>query len=398
MNKHDLNIYKMNIAFFLRSFLLLTPITLFFYQENGLTVQTLFLFQGIFYLTSICSEIPVGYLSDKFSKKNIILVSFVLFLLRSLLWITCRGYWIIMLGEILFAISKVMMDNTMSGYLYDYLSSKNKSNKIVKYYGFLNFFLATGTSLAALAGTYIYKMNGSKTVLLGEMILIIIAILLMSTMPQTKPDNSVKHNKSKDFVKYTQVFFRNKAIINYVLYSGLLTSCSVLFALSFQPLMQHSLFPLMYFGVVAFINHILRALSSAISGLAQKYCSIRTLIIPLYFLYLGAFALIFKIINSINIKLNFAFIIIICIIIGCQLLFTIMHIGRLHHMVSVSRRGAIMSVNNFISRFMTATILLSSKFFIDKLGLQNFYIIVFAIFFIIASYLMVSTYKIKEFV
>ena len=60
----DTNIWKFNLALFLRAIILLSPVLLLFYQENGLTVKDLFFFQGIFYLTSILSELPVGYISD----------------------------------------------------------------------------------------------------------------------------------------------------------------------------------------------------------------------------------------------------------------------------------------------------------------------------------------------
>lgn len=94
-SKFDFNIYKFNLALFLRSILLLTPIYIFFYQENGLTVKDLFLFQGIFYLASIIFEIPVGYLSDNIERKNLLLISFYdiywfLLIMVFLSWVLCN--------------------------------------------------------------------------------------------------------------------------------------------------------------------------------------------------------------------------------------------------------------------------------------------------------------------
>ena len=71
-NRYDIFMFDFNLALLLRSILLLTPVTLLFYQENGLTAQHLFFFQGIFYLTSILSEIPVGYISDAISRKYLL--------------------------------------------------------------------------------------------------------------------------------------------------------------------------------------------------------------------------------------------------------------------------------------------------------------------------------------
>ena len=73
------------------------------------------------------------------------------------MWLNWHGFGVILLGEILFAVSKVMMDNAMSGYVYDYLDTKNKINKMTNYYGYLNCFLSLGTAVAALVGAFLYS-------------------------------------------------------------------------------------------------------------------------------------------------------------------------------------------------------------------------------------------------
>ena len=125
--KFDIHIWEYNLALFLRAAILLSPVMLLFYQENGLSVQDLFFFQGIFYLTSIIMEFPAGYLSDLISRKQVMLISFVIFLGINFMWLFGHGYFVILLGEILFGVSKVLMDNAVSGYLYDYLITKNNN-------------------------------------------------------------------------------------------------------------------------------------------------------------------------------------------------------------------------------------------------------------------------------
>ena len=104
MQAVDIKICKFNIALFLRAALLMQPVMLLFYQENGLSVKELFFFQGIFYLTSLIFEIPAGYLSDTISRKRVLIISFIIFLSINVLWLFCHGYYAILTGEILFAI------------------------------------------------------------------------------------------------------------------------------------------------------------------------------------------------------------------------------------------------------------------------------------------------------
>ena len=174
---------KFNFAFFLRSMLLLQPVMLLFYQFNGLTIKDYFFFQGIFYLASIIFEIPVGYLSDSVSRKKLIIISFAIFWGITFLWFFCKGYYMILTGEILFALSKVIMDNTMSGYLCDFLNNNNLKDAMTKYYGKLNFYLSIGTTVAALAGTFLYEHFGFKFIIVCESVILLAAILLMQTLP-----------------------------------------------------------------------------------------------------------------------------------------------------------------------------------------------------------------------
>lgn len=395
----DFQICKLNLALFLRAMLLLAPVTLLFYQENGLTAQELFFFQGLFYLTSIIFEIPTGYLSDMILRKKLLLLSFAVYLVMTMLWLFYKGYYIIMAGEILYAVSKVMLDNSMSGYLYDYLLKNKKDDKMVKYYGYLNFYLALGTAAAAILGTYLYSKYGSHTILLIQFVMIIISITLVSTFTNIKPDNieivSLKERVSS-FLKNSKSIFNNTQIRYHILFSGILTSLSILFALSFQPLMKNALFPIFMFGVVSFMNHGIRSLAGVIAGKWLRNLNLQKVAIPLTINYIFGFMLIFIAIRFKIIPLVTVSIFLLCLIIGTQLIFTILHVSRLHKFVPTENRGNIMSVNNLISRASAAVILLSSKFFVDKIGFEQYYIIIFVLFIITCSYLALKIFRIKE--
>ena len=395
----DLQICKLNIALFLRAMLLLAPVTLLFYQENGLTAQELFFFQGLFYLTSIIFEIPIGYLSDMILRKKLLLLSFAVYLVMTLLWLFYKGYYIIMAGEILYAVSKVMLDNSMSGYLYDYLQKNQKADKMVKYYGYLNFYLALGTAAAAIFGTFLYSKYGSHTILWIQFAMIIVSITLVSTFTNIKPENTEIINLKKRvalFLENSKSIFNNTQIRYHILFSGILTSLSILFALSFQPLMKNALFPIFMFGVVSFMNHGIRSLAGVIAGKWLRGLNLQKIALPLVVNYIFGFILIFLALRFKLIPLVTVSIFLLCLIIGTQLIFTILHISRLHKFVPTENRGNIMSVNNLISRSAAAVILLSSKFFVNKIGFEVYYGIIFVLFVVICTYLALKIVKIKE--
>lgn len=384
----DLNIFKYNLAFFLRAMMLLFPVMLLFYQQNGLSVQELFFFQGVSYFVSIIAELPVGYLSNNFSRRQLLMTSFLMYLLVTVLWLIYSGYWIVLFGEVLFGISKIIMDNAMSGYLYDYLDKTNREEQMTKYYGLLNCYLALGTSVAAIIGTYIYAKYGTKVILVSECFIISVIIALIASLPNIKISKVVTFNESvKHFITSARRIVLNQSIIYHILLSGLLTGCSILFALSFQPLIQHSSLPIFMFGVVAFVNHFLRSLGSFCSKFLNNV-SIAKIANALLWLYVLAFLLIlfaFKIKNGIFTTVS---IILICFFIALQLIFAILNVSRLHTYVPINNRGVLMSVNNLVTRSFAAIILITSKLFINKSGYEVYYIIVFVLFYVICSFLV----------
>lgn len=388
------------IAIFLRAMTLLTPIALLFYQYNGLSVVELFYFQGIFYLTSILSEAPVGYFSDIISRKKILIFSFSLFLLVIAFWLFFKGYYVVLIGEICFAISKIMMDNTMSGYLYDLLKKHNSEGSMPKCYSYLNIYLALGTTVAALLGTFLYSYGGIRLVLLAEIILIFSAIILVSYLPDinhSHRDLRLSKNKISYFWKSLKLLHAKKEIKYHIYQSGLLTSCSVFFALSFQPIIQNALLPIFMFGFVGFLNHGLRALASYISGKYNKLFDLSKVSKILLIAYSLSFIFILFSYKTGNKILSIFTIVITCVLIGLQLIFTILHVSRLHKLVSSQQRGSIMAINNFVSRIMTAVLLISSKLLINNnMNLEIYYLLVLIIFFIFSSFFNNRIKEVKD--
>lgn len=396
----DFHIYKLNLALFLQTMLLLSPVMLLFYNENGLSAYDLFFFQSIFYLISILFEIPIGYLVDNIPKKMVLFLSVSILFIVNLFWLMFHGYYVILIGEILFAISKVARDNAESGYLYEFLKkySTEKDKKMVYKYGHLNFCLALGTAISGILGTFLYvKFNSSFTIIV-QLFIFAFAMFLMMSLPKDKVNiEKISFRKRVEKqIECAKMILKNESIMYYVYYSGIFTTFSIMFALSFQPLMKNSYVPIMLFGIVAFLNHGVRAVASLFAGKLSNLFNLRQMIIPLFVLYFLAFLFIFVILNTVNTALVIFLIFIICLIIGFQLLFTIRHVSRLHKFVTSEHRGNIIAINNFYSRLMTCCILFISKFFMEKIGFEKFFIFAFIIFIVIGFTLMMKIYSIKE--
>ena len=77
-NNVESNIWKLYVIKSLRWFLLVMPIIVLFFQENGLSMMEILLLQSIFSIGIILFEIPSGYFSDVMGRKNTIIIACIL--------------------------------------------------------------------------------------------------------------------------------------------------------------------------------------------------------------------------------------------------------------------------------------------------------------------------------
>ncbi len=358
---------KLDIACFLRSQLYLAPILLLFYQQNGLTIADFVMFQGIFQLTGILFEIPCGYIADTISKKKVLILAFTCFFLRAAIWLSFSGIYIVLLGELFNALSRAFLSGVYDSYIYDYLKSKNKTNRMLKECGRTNFAMSSGAMFAAIFSAILYKHYGTMVLLSLEFILTLISIILLTTLPNppsAKPQGITLKQKFIEIRDTSIATIKNKNINLYILYSALLFSTTSLFCWCFQPLLKMSSAPVFMFSFVYVINHGLRAGFSFYVNKLKKFFGFNRLLVVTTFLCLYSFACMilsfyFKLPNISSLSLIF-----VCIGIGFQLAFAIANIGHIHNHALEETRATISSVNNMLQQTISGLSLILFKFIV----------------------------------
>lgn len=381
----------LNLASFLQAQLFLLPVLLLFYQKNGLTIGDFFLFQGVFSIASILFEIPSGYLADLFSKKKILILSFTFFLLRCLLWFFFAqyGYWIILIGEILFAAQKSFFSGISDAYIYEYLEANGQEKSMTKRYGFLCAFLSLGTALSSLTAAGLYSVisqwsmkhfgqdYGFMVLILLEIILTVLAIILLFQLPETATRKSRKKKSLKEIYSH---FFRimkwtfYKRILRYhIIFNAFLWGGTTLFVWLFQPMMQILVFPIVLYGCVYFVNHFCRTFFSFSAGKIVQYMSLNKIGIISYMWYVLGFIFTILIlnINTISLKMSLLYFSFLCIGTGWQMLYGNVNLTRLHVLVPKYMRATVSSVNSMMGRLLSAIFLILLKFLTADFSLET---------------------------
>lgn len=363
----------LNFSVFLRSHLFLLPVLFLFYQQYGITVGDFFLLQGLSALLCLAMDVPSGYAADIFSKKKVLIFSGSLLFIRFALLYFFPSYWIIFLGEALYAVVISTFVGTADSYIYELLKQNNKTVKMLKRYGRLYFYVSLGTSVSSLAGAYLFDLYGAKTVILITMIYVGLSTLLLTFLPELpKSDKQVRGLKSrgKDLLSIIQKSFKQQQLKNLMIFSGFLTAAYQIFMWSMQPLMKAALVPVVLFGVVFFINHMARASGSYFAHSITKILSLKKLGYLSYGGFMLSFVAAIALTHTTLLYLSMPLLIFICLMIGFQVAFLISAIAHIHEKSSSTERATFASINSMWGRLLSALCLILSKFILDQNNLQ----------------------------
>lgn len=385
----------LNWSVFFQTQIFMLPIMLLFYQSNGLTKGDYFLFQGIFSIAALCFEVPAGYIADWISRKKVLILSYALFLLRLVLWYFLGGYWIVLIGELLYAASKALFSGIADGYIYDLLKSKGQTKRMLKRYGRMNFFMSAGTAIASLLGATLYEEYGIVTLIVIEIIFNLIALVMLFFLPDVpseRTDTLTIREKYHDLFRIARSALTNEKIKYYIGYSAMAVAASMIFVWSFQPLMQIAGIPIALFGVIYFINHAFRALASYLLDSTMKIFTLKSLGVILYCLFILAFFIAISMEYVKSVWISMGMMTFICFVIATQLTFTLASISRIHTFVSSSIRSTVLSLNTMVSRLLTGFVLILFKFLLDGVNMQSAFYIYLAMF-MLSAYPLIKLLK-----
>ena len=286
-----------NLAVLFQQQRYLVAISFLFYLANGLTLSDFLLFQSIFYFTGLIAEIPAGYIGDIFPRKNVLIFSYVLYMCRIAMWIIMPNYYTILLGEICYGLSKAFYRGVSDGYIYDYLKENSITKLMSDKYGKFNFFMSTGSAISCLIGAWLFKFVGFGILLGIEFLFNSFAVFILFFLP------NVPHTgRNLSFGKHIKNIFdivisamKNPKLNIYLFYGGILTGVTSIFVWNFQPFMKSFALPVYLFGVIYFINHMLRAFGSAGADKVLQKIPLKKVSCFVWLFYLLCFLLMIRV-------------------------------------------------------------------------------------------------------
>jgi MFS family permease len=245
------NIWKLQAIKALRWFMLIMPIIVLFFQENGLSMCEVFILQSVFSIAIVVSEVPSGYLADIIGRKVSIVAGCILAFAGFGAYSLSYGFWGFLIAELLLGFSGSFISGADSAMIYDTLLEIGSEDEYKKIEGRM---LSVGNfseGVAGLVGGFLALVS-LRTPFYFEAAVTFFSIPVAMSLVEParhKLDNS--EGSIKSILKIVKYSLHEHAEIRWlIIYSALVTVSTLTMVWFIQPYLKLVGLPLALFGVV----------------------------------------------------------------------------------------------------------------------------------------------------
>ena len=230
------NIWKLYLIKISKWFMVFMPVIVLFYQSNGLNLRQVMTINAIYSLTAALFEIPSGYFSDRFGRKNSIILGTLLIAAQFLAYSYSFTFCSFAAGAVIGGLGSSFISGSDSALLYDSLCILNRKGDYIKWEGRSYAIGTFSEAVAAIIGgtlAFHYGLRFPVFVQVGVSLIGVFAAISLAEPPQKK-----EHSRSNwDQIKYilTYTFKINKKLRFFLVITAMFGLASLLLAWFAQP-------------------------------------------------------------------------------------------------------------------------------------------------------------------
>lgn len=390
-------LWLLRLGSFCSNFMLMVPVAVLIYTGKGVTVGDFFLIQGLFRLAAFLFEIPSGYLSDRFSRRKVLILGALIQALGFATLALAYGFWEIVFGEALCGIASALFSGTLEAYTYDLLKRNNTQKHFLKEYGSIQTFGMSASFIASVIGGLLYKYTGGNFLLWVMAAFCILETFLYLLVPELL---EVRRKKAKnktafaDAVGITYTTLKDNKLRNLILFPAFFSGFTIVLLWIMQPIMETSGVPLALFGVFFSINQFSAIFFSKYAyKICEKLGEIRVSVLTIWSLIIGIL-LSLVVLHTTNMVLIYIACGLMYIVPAIRILNNLQYNTLIHNDISSQKRGTVLSTRAMVSTLFGAAILACAKLFLDKYGLQS--TMIFTL--IMTIILFISLHSVKKYI
>jgi MFS family permease len=389
-------LWLLRLGWFCAEFMLITPIIVLIYVNKGITVGDFFLIQGLFRVAAFLFEVPSGYLSDRFSRRKVLILGSIIQFLGYATLAMSHGFWQIVLGEALLGVACALFSGTLEAYTYDLLKRNNTQKHFLKEYGSITTFGMTASFIASMLGGVLYAYTGGDFLLWIMVLFGIIQTVLYLFIPELL---EVKRRKAKnktafaDAIGITYTTLKDHKLRNFILFPAFFGGFTIILLWIMQPLMESSGVPLTLFGLFFGINQFSAIIFAKYAyKICEKLGELRVSLLTIWSLIIGIL-LSFVALNTNNIIMVYISCGLMYIVPSIRILNNLQYNTLIHNDISSQKRGTVLSTRAMVSTLFGAAMLTAAKLLLDNYGIQTTMIFTF----VMTIILFISLHSVKKY-
>jgi MFS family permease len=235
-------------------------------QEQGLSLFEVTWIDVSFWGTSMLISLPVGVIADSFGRKRSIGLALLSAISAAVLFVFASSFYMLLLGNILFAVSFAFMFGAVLSLFYDSLKQAGREREYTKQRGWLSAAMFASAAVSNALGALLGEIDLRYPFILYAGLNVFTFVILF-TLRETPYE---PHPETGQRISYRQAFgtmvqaIKDKPNLRYIfLYSNLIPISTVLMGnLFMQPYVISIGLPIAAMGVVAFGMHTVRMVGS----------------------------------------------------------------------------------------------------------------------------------------
>lgn len=263
------NIVSLYLIKFSKWFNLVMPVIVLFYQDNGLSMQDIFLLKSIYSVAIVFMEIPSGYMADVWGRKKTLLLGGILGATGFAMYSFSYGFWAFAAAEIILGIGHSFVSGADTAMLYDTLKAHQREKEYIKQEGWIT---SSGNFSEAIAGV----SGGLLATISLRMPFYfqfgVAALAIPAAFFLKEPQIHAKKvaNSFRTILRTVHQTFLHRELRSAILVSSFTGTASLTFAWFVQPYFKAVNLPVSMFGIMWTLLNLSVGISSMISYKAEK--------------------------------------------------------------------------------------------------------------------------------
>lgn len=343
-NKLKSNIWKLYAYWFFHNLVFAYVIERLFWQQRGITIQQVVYTEIIYATVIVIIEVPTGSLADKWSRKNMMVLSAVFCICEFLILILAHKFWHFAAAVFLAAISKALSSGTSNALLYDSLKLIGEEKSFEKILGRIRFFDYSAAMFAALIGSYIASKEGYVFNYWLSLISVFVALIISFSFTEPNIKTSTEEKEFWTYIRTSFKFIKNQPSLKFVLLYGIITAACLTYVDEFWQLyIKEVNIPVVYFGIISGASLFIVSICGVFAYKIKEKFSYKAIYSFLLMIFSGAL-LISSYMTS---KIGLVFIFLMYAATG---LIDPLISGYLHHRTDSETRATVESFQSLASR------------------------------------------------